>query len=231
MKRLAEAVVDAMAFLELSDDATVNEDAAVSMLEQLSATLQKASKDEFAALEEAVAKAKRGKKGTAREFYNEFFADLGLPSGKGQKKPAKSRPGNQTPAGERSLWKHLADDGDGDVTVVKSLIEDNPGLIHAKDKQGYNPPHCAAFNGRTEVVKLLLGRKAAVNARNDYDDTPLHLAVLNGHKEIVTMLLEAGAEVNAKNDDGETPLAGTRRADPAYRRRIVGVLRKYGATE
>ena len=141
MKSLAEAVVDAMAFLELSDDATVNEDAAVSMLEQLSGILQKASEDELAAIEEALTKAKRGTKGKVREFYDKFFPNCGLHSENGQKTPAKSKPRKQTPAGERSLWKQLADDGDGDVAVVKALIENDPSLIDATNKQGYSPLH------------------------------------------------------------------------------------------
>ena len=230
MKSLADAVVHAMAFLELSDDATVSEDAAVSMLEQLSAILQKASKDELAAIEDALAKAKRGTKGKVREFYDKFFPNCGLHSEIGQKIPTKSKPRKQTPAAERSLWKQLADDGDGNVAVVKALIENDPRLIHATDKQGYSPLHYAAFNGHNEVVALLLGCKAVTDARNDHGETPLHVSVLNGHKEITAMLLEAGAEVNAKNDAGETPLSATRSADPAFSQQVARMLRKYGGT-
>jgi len=48
------------------------------------------------------------------------------------------------------------------------------------------PLHTAAWNGHTEVVKLLLGHKADVNAgRTDDGTTPLYTAAQNGHTEVV----------------------------------------------
>ena len=57
--------------------------------------------------------------------------------------------------------------------------------------------HCAARNGQTEILKLLLSNGADVNAKNrkyyssSYEDgkiTPLDLANSGGHTEIIELL-------------------------------------------
>jgi ankyrin repeat protein len=64
----------------------------------------------------------------------------------------------------------------------------------------------AAWWGRTELVKVLVARKANVNARADNGVTALHDAARMSRIEIVRFLLSHGADVNAKSDRGETPL-------------------------
>ena len=57
--------------------------------------------------------------------------------------------------------------------------------------------HCIShvLNGGTEVVELLLARKADIEMQNDDGDTALHVACLNGHTDVVQALLEKGAPV------------------------------------
>jgi ankyrin repeat protein len=67
--------------------------------------------------------------------------------------------------------------------------------------------HFAAEEGRTDVAKLLLARKADVNAGNNINATPLHLAALNGHNDVAKLLLACGADVNSQESKfGQTPL-------------------------
>ena len=53
------------------------------------------------------------------------------------------------------------------------------------DEYDQTPLHSAALNGRTEIAKLLLEKKAEVDARDKDERTPLHFAAQEGHTEIV----------------------------------------------
>ncbi|WP_410542250.1 ankyrin repeat domain-containing protein [Wolbachia endosymbiont of Tetranychus urticae] len=64
----------------------------------------------------------------------------------------------------------------------------------------------AAENGYTNIVNVLLEKRADVNRKNWCDMTPLHLAAENGHVDVVKVLLEKGADVNRKNLVDITPL-------------------------
>jgi 5'-deoxynucleotidase YfbR-like HD superfamily hydrolase len=83
MKALAQAVVHAFVFLELSDDEAVDSDAAVDAMEMLAADLQECSEEEKAALEKAVSeelKAQMARKAPKKvlDFYKNFMENLGL---------------------------------------------------------------------------------------------------------------------------------------------------------
>ncbi len=64
----------------------------------------------------------------------------------------------------------------------------------------------AAKNGYTNIVNVLLEKRADVNERYHSGNTVLHLAAENGHVDIVKLLLEKGADVNRKNWCDMTPL-------------------------
>jgi uncharacterized protein len=54
------------------------------------------------------------------------------------------------------------------------------------------PLYLAAFNGRKDVVELLLANKAEVNAKNKLGYTPLHGADLMGCKDVAELLRQHG---------------------------------------
>lgn len=69
--------------------------------------------------------------------------------------------------------------------------------------ESYTPLGCAAKNGRTAAVKVLLDNGADINQKKggyrfgNYNPTPLILAAREGHAETVKLLLARGADVKA----------------------------------
>ncbi len=106
----------------------------------------------------------------------------------------------------------------GDPGLLKYFLLNNfnhPNYkILAKDINGYTPLHLAAADGNTEVVKLLLEKRADMTSKNRYGNTPLHLAACNGHTESVKAILAAVKDtpellklvVFAPSKNGYTPL-------------------------
>lgn len=115
----------------------------------------------------------------------------------------------------------------GDSRVVMELLANNPEIARKKAKGGWTPLHCAAFRGRTKLVKLLLSKGVNINARVDMGMTPLYLAINNGQTDVVKFLLSKGADLNIPGGRSErTPL---QRAAGKGRKEIVLILLKHGA--
>lgn len=116
----------------------------------------------------------------------------------------------------------------GDANRLRSLVDDDPGLVETWSPDGFTPLHLAAFFGGDDAAALLLERGAEVNvvARNAMQVMPLHSAIAGGHSAIARSLVEAGAEVNAEQQDAYTPLheAAAKGDDE-----LVGFLLEHGA--
>ena len=116
----------------------------------------------------------------------------------------------------------------GDASRLRSLVDDDPGLVEAWSPDGFTPLHLAAFFGGDAAAALLLQHGADVNvvARNPMQVMPLHSAIAGGHSAIARSLVEAGAEVNAVQQDAYTPLheAAAKGDDE-----LVGFLLEHGA--
>ena len=94
----------------------------------------------------------------------------------------------------------------GDVEILKELLNRNPKLTKKKDSLGQTPLHHAAYCGQTEIVQLLLEKKADVNCQDEKGATALRQAAQQGHLEIVKVLLEKKADVNCRSKEGATAL-------------------------
>lgn len=70
--------------------------------------------------------------------------------------------------------------------------------VNEPDPDGRTCLHCAASDGQTQVVRLLLADGAHVNPLMDGHILPVHLAVDQGHCEIVQLLVNAGAWLDVK---------------------------------
>ncbi|MCH8830170.1 MAG: ankyrin repeat domain-containing protein, partial [Planctomycetes bacterium] len=95
-----------------------------------------------------------------------------------------------------------------DEKAVKAMLDTNAELVNtAGKKEGNRPLHHAVSRNSTEIVRLLLARKADVNARSKNGSTPLLFACLLGRNRIAKQLIQAKADLNAaESDNGFTPL-------------------------
>jgi len=99
--------------------------------------------------------------------------------------------------------------------VARKLLEANAN-VDATDTHGMTPLMCAATNGNTDVVRLLIARRARLDDQDsEYHRTALQYAFDNDHADIVSILHDAGAHdemVTAGNgkalpSDGGEPFA------------------------
>jgi ankyrin repeat protein len=112
---------------------------------------------------------------------------------------------------------HLVSGGEYDsqehgVSIARLLLEHGVD-IHAPAKYRNTALHLAAFQGRFEIVKLLLDRGENSNVENEHGHTPLHLVSEGKHNlqeqavSIARLLMEHGGDVNARNTKNtSTPL-------------------------
>lgn len=66
--------------------------------------------------------------------------------------------------------------------------------------------HQAALEGRTDLVKKLLGEGVGADIADEDGRTPLMYAAFNGHNEIIKLVLDLGAKVNSHDISGRTAL-------------------------
>ena len=75
--------------------------------------------------------------------------------------------------------------------VLKLLNRSNIKLSHVLDQHNNTILHCAAYAGRTELVKMLLkfvvDTNDDVNFKNHFQQTPRHLAIAGGHTHIASL--------------------------------------------
>ncbi|MED6147153.1 hypothetical protein PIB30_041406 [Stylosanthes scabra] len=96
----------------------------------------------------------------------------------------------------------------GDLDVLKILMEAHPELSMTVDPSNTTALHTASTQGHTEIVKFLLeaGSSLATIARSN-GKTPLHSAARNGHLAVVKALLEKEPAVVTRTDKkGQTAL-------------------------
>ena len=90
----------------------------------------------------------------------------------------------------------------GDTPLIRSLLDEEPGLLDAREKPSMQTPlHIAAGAGNAPLVELLLAYGADPNALDEGDNaSPLHYACERGWLETVRLLVEAGSDVNWTQD-------------------------------
>ena len=101
---------------------------------------------------------------------------------------------------------------EGDLEVVRKLIERNGQQVNAQGALNRTPLHQAAMNGKLEVVMYLVEKGADKNMRANSGETALHLAVMNGHHGVVEYLLDEGADFTITNSMGRKPVDIARKA-------------------
>lgn len=94
----------------------------------------------------------------------------------------------------------------GNLETVKTLIEEHQADVNALSHDGGTALMCAAINGKSCVVDLLLKHEANVNVATDTGWTALMGATKKDHYFIAKTLLEHGADANAATNQGFTAL-------------------------
>lgn len=92
---------------------------------------------------------------------------------------------------------------EGKEDMVLKFLE--KGLPVDAAAQGITPLSEAAAAGKTEVLQLLLERKANPNSRGEFNRTPLWRAAYSNRASILPLLLEAGADPRLRDEHGQGP--------------------------
>ncbi|MES2789669.1 MAG: ankyrin repeat domain-containing protein [Planctomycetota bacterium] len=113
--------------------------------------------------------------------------------------------------------------------VVASLNEDPNQAKLSFGIRNTTLLHAAAYDGKADIVKLLLALGANVNARHTNGRTPLHLAANKGYLDVIEILVRNGADIEAKDEEGMTPLMWGIISRSARNDQIVSLLLSLGA--
>jgi len=119
----------------------------------------------------------------------------------------------------------------GHVTAVKLLL-DMGSDVNAQIETNRNTAlTLACFQGRHEVVALLLDRKANVEHRAKTGLTPLMEAASGGYVEVGHVLIERGADVNAPPVPSSRDTALTIAADKGHYKFVELLLSKHASVD
>jgi hypothetical protein len=95
----------------------------------------------------------------------------------------------------------------GEVKKVAKFLDQYPDAIAACDEYGRTPLMLAAWNGKKDIVGLLIEKGARLDDLcGKSSNTALMYAAENGHTEIVELLLEKGASQSRNNIFGKNAL-------------------------
>ncbi|MFP3032042.1 MAG: ankyrin repeat domain-containing protein, partial [Wolbachia sp.] len=90
--------------------------------------------------------------------------------------------------------------------IIKCSIGEK-NILEIRDNSGRVPLHCAASNGKLDVVKYFIDEeKVDVNIKDNGYWTPLHWASWGGHLDIAKYLVDKRANINAKDKGSKIPL-------------------------
>lgn len=62
------------------------------------------------------------------------------------------------------LWAATEDKNE----IVEAILEKDPNLVHATDRDGYTPLHKACYNNNFDLAQILFKYKADPNKRTEY---------------------------------------------------------------
>jgi ankyrin repeat protein len=83
---------------------------------------------------------------------------------------------------------------DGDASLVRRLLSDDPSLVRATDEHLKTPLHWAAERDHHDIAKMLLDAGADLEARTSWGATPFDWAATTGSTKVADLLLARGAQ-------------------------------------
>ncbi|MGI9625895.1 MAG: ankyrin repeat domain-containing protein, partial [Longimicrobiales bacterium] len=115
----------------------------------------------------------------------------------------------------------------GDVEVLRILLESGADLEAGTRLGGHTPLHIASRVGHGDIVGQLVEAGADVGARTTTGATALHFAASSDNETALSALIEGGAEVDAREPQWEqTPLMF---AGALGRAAAISILLEHGA--
>ncbi|XP_065070835.1 myotrophin-like [Rhopilema esculentum] len=102
--------------------------------------------------------------------------------------------------GEQLLWATK----NGDMELLKDLVEKQNVSINTELLNGRMAIHYAADYGQLEVIEYLVSKGADMNQADKHGITPLLAAIFEGHTSCVKFFLSKGANKNGKAPDGSS---------------------------
>jgi len=95
---------------------------------------------------------------------------------------------------------------DGNLTLVKSLLDSNPELINIKDLRGHTPLINALLAENKEISLELIKRGADVTIGDNENTAPIHFAAGMGDIDLFELIRGKGVALDARDDNEMTPL-------------------------
>ena len=94
----------------------------------------------------------------------------------------------------------------GRIVHLEKLLTDENKESFSPD--GFQPLHLAAFFGRQDAVRVLLGSRVDLDtlSKNALGVAPVHSALANDNETVARELVYEGADVNLASSAGWTPL-------------------------
>ena len=95
----------------------------------------------------------------------------------------------------------------GKDEALSILLQANCEHINNKGGEWNNTAlMCAAFNGHSTSIEILIQHGAELNVKDNDGDTALIDAARYGHSTSIEILLQHGTKLNVKNNKGNTAL-------------------------
>ncbi|WP_195155527.1 ankyrin repeat domain-containing protein [Candidatus Protochlamydia phocaeensis] len=98
----------------------------------------------------------------------------------------------------------MADPDPSNEKKMIDLFQQNPRLIHFKDREGQSPLLVAIRQKFPVLINFLIQKKVNINQADYYGWTPLFCAVYQENIELTKMLITNGADINAMTMQGST---------------------------
>jgi ankyrin repeat protein len=133
----------------------------------------------------------RGSKGAEVEQKTNYTENAPPP------KAAADEPVDYKPIHSAIRWNKSVAEVERLLSSVEAANCENPD-------NGNKPIHIAAQNGHSELVELLLRKKADINAKNLKGNTALHMSIGYDYYETSQILIRAGADQEMLNT-GDIP--------------------------
>ena len=92
--------------------------------------------------------------------------------------------------GETALHKVAAGGPNNSVEVVELLLGHEGTEVDVQDNEGWSPLMRAAWEGRADTVRLLMGRSADLDLVDGGGRSALELAKERGHEDVVELLVK-----------------------------------------